>query len=161
LEFLRVASRATSVYTCRAFRGMGDDIPLDSKFEEGIMCLLKEYRKIIANPLSDTPLRVRKVLADLDFIELFEWTFRFVLPTMCRYRSNATLHYFVFRWILRAAIDSDVSGTSIVKVALGKVFNLDVVLQRPSQVPSNNAFALHIAVGNGDWNDDEEEPLYF
>jgi hypothetical protein len=167
LEFLRVGNRAMAVYLCRAFPhwvwslSIGQPL-LEEEYKEGVNCLFEEYTSRLMEPASETPLRVRKVLTQLDFGGLWQWLFRFVFPTITRYQSTATLRYFFFRWLLRAAMSTQIGDASTVKDALGKIFKLDIVLQQPSHIPTNEVFDASALVGTGKYRDaeDGDSPFY-
>jgi hypothetical protein len=155
-----------AVYLCRAFPhwvwslSIGQPL-LEEEYTEGVNCLFEEYTSRLMEPASETPLRVRKVLAELDFGGLWQWLFRFVFPTIIRYQSKETLRYFFFRWLLRAAMSTHIEDASTVKDALGKIFKLDIVLQQPSHIPINDVFDASAVVGTGKYRSDEEEPPFY
>ncbi|KAF2251650.1 hypothetical protein BU26DRAFT_589875 [Trematosphaeria pertusa] len=143
--FLRIAFNAAESYT----QGVEDKpAPQTKAVKKGLRVTIKKYSQMVENPNSSVPLHIRWALSKLQFQGNWQWMIRFVLPTILRFQQREHIEFFVYQWVMRAALHPDIDPTGKVRDILGKTFNLEGVVTPVTGIPNRAAFASGRLLGN-------------
>jgi hypothetical protein len=100
-------------------------------WEEIIIAAECSWHDQLASPLSSMSIRVRRVLAECNFLGNWDFIHHFILPNL---RDPYTDYFFVYRFTLAAACHPEVDPSGNLKNVLGKHFNLSSLEHPPTSL---------------------------